>query len=199
MTVQGHENLPQKGPFLVVANHSSIFDGGIIGVAMRLPIYIMVKKEAFERPIMGFILRKILTFPVDRNKADPKAIKTALKVLIDGKILGIFPEGTRNLKGLVKPFKPGAIRFAVKQNVPVVPAFIWNSHLLTPNGSSLLRPVKMKVEFGALVDVPAMIKEGKREDEIQQLVYERVCELGEKVAGYSVKDQNPDVEVAENQ
>ncbi|HNW35374.1 MAG TPA: DUF4126 family protein, partial [Candidatus Ozemobacteraceae bacterium] len=117
-TIDGLEHVPATSPYLVVANHASIFDGIILGSSLPHPVFIMVKKEAFDNPMTSWFLRKSLAFPVDRAKPDPTTIKTALRVLGDGKVLGIFPEGTRNLRGLIRPFKPGAIKFAIRQRVP---------------------------------------------------------------------------------
>ncbi|HOY67776.1 MAG TPA: 1-acylglycerol-3-phosphate O-acyltransferase [Candidatus Ozemobacteraceae bacterium] len=189
-TIEGLEHMPAKPPYLVVANHASVLDGLILGSALPHPVYIMVKKEAFDNPIIGWFLRKSLAFPVDRAKPDPTSIKTCLRVLADGKVLGIFPEGTRNPRGLIRPFKPGAIKFAVRQKVPVLPAYIANNHLLNPPGSPVPRPVTIKVGFGEPIDVPGMLEQGHTEQEIQDLVYERVCEIGSRLMGCPVRDDS---------
>ncbi len=200
MSISGGEHLPAKGPFMIVANHASILDGFLLGAGVQLPVSIMVKKEAFENPFSGWFLRKSLAFPVDRKKPDPTTIKTCLRVLSDGGVLGLFPEGTRNLQGLIRPFKPGAIRMAVKQKVPVVPAYIANSHLLTPPHTVIPRPAKLMVGFGPPVDVPGMLKEGKTEAEIQEVVFKRVCDLGQALLGKDVRDfsEVPDTEGQES-
>lgn len=188
--ITGNEHVPAKSPYLVVANHSSILDGIILGSSLPHPTHIMVKKEAFDNPMTGWFLRKALAFPVDRAKPDPTTIKTALRVLADGHVLGIFPEGTRNLRGLIRPFKSGAIKFAIRQKVPILPAFIANNHLLNPNGVMIPRPVGLKVGFGEPVDVPGLLQAGRTEQEIQDLAYERVCAIGEALMGYSVRDDS---------
>lgn len=198
-TITGQEHIPARAPYLVVANHASILDGIILGSSIPHPTYIMVKKEAFDNPLMGWMLRKALAFPVDRAKPDPTTIKTALRVLTAGDVLGIFPEGTRNPRGLIRPFKAGAIKFAIRQKVPILPAYIANTHLLNPDGTTIPRPVQLKIGFGEPVDVPGMLLQGRTEQEIQDLAYERVCSIGAELMGCNVRDdsaEEPDLDEA---
>ena len=90
MKIYNYELVPVNEQFVTVANHASIWDGFIMASAVRVPLFIMVKKEAFENPFKGFYLRKVLCFPVDRSKVDAHAIKTAMKLVNDGQRLGCF-------------------------------------------------------------------------------------------------------------
>ncbi|NLI75679.1 MAG: 1-acylglycerol-3-phosphate O-acyltransferase [Candidatus Riflebacteria bacterium] len=188
MTVRGAEHFPAQGPLVVVSNHASALDGFVLGGCSPLPIHIMVKREAFDNPISGWFLRKTLAFPVDRSKADPTAIKTSIRVLQEKRVLGLFPEGTRNPAGKVRPFKPGAIRLAVKQKVPILPAFIDGNHLMSPPHTFLPRPAKLQVAFGPLIDVPALLAQGKTEQQIQDFLYQEVTALGQALRGEDVRD-----------
>ncbi|NCB39586.1 MAG: DUF4126 family protein [Erysipelotrichia bacterium] len=188
MKIYNYEYVPVGQQFVTVANHASIFDGFIMGGAVRLPLFIMVKKEAFDNPIKGFYLRKVLCFPVDRFKIDATAIKTAMKVLNDGYNLGLFPEGTRNREGKVGTFKSGAIKFALKKKLPILPAYIANSHLLTPPGKVLPHPAKMSVHFLEVIDTKAELEAGKTEDQILEMLYDRICKKGTEVMGYEVRE-----------
>ena len=124
MRVIGKENIPPKGPFLVIANHESYLDPVAVGTALPQQIFFMAKKELFDIPIFGFILRKLGAFPVRRNEVDITSLKTALKHLKDGKVVGVFPEGTR-LKSLGE-FHLGAAALAIKAGVPVLPVGLIN-------------------------------------------------------------------------
>ncbi len=188
MKIYNYELVPVEQQFVTVANHASIWDGFIMGGAVRVPLFIMVKKEAFDNPLKGFYLRKVLCFPVDRAKVDATAIKTAMKVLNDGHRLGLFPEGTRNREGKVGQFKSGAIKFALKKKLPIVPAYIANSHLLTPPGTVFPRPAKMSVHFLEPIDTRAELEAGKDEEQILSMLYERICAKGSEVMGYDVRD-----------
>ncbi|HAE40929.1 MAG TPA: hypothetical protein DCG57_20200 [Candidatus Riflebacteria bacterium] len=188
MKIYNYERVPKNMQFVTVANHASIWDGFIMGGAVRLPLFIMVKKEAFDNPIKGWYLRKVLCFPVDRSKVDATAIKHALKLLGDGYNIGLFPEGTRNRDGKISPFKSGAIKFALRKKLPILPAYIANSHLLTPPGTDLPHPARMSVHFLDVIDTKAELEAGKNEDQVLQMLYDRICDKGSEVMGYDVRD-----------
>ncbi|GAB1351963.1 hypothetical protein MASR1M12_06940 [Erysipelotrichia bacterium] len=188
MKIYNYELVPVNEQFVTVANHASIWDGFIMASAVRVPLFIMVKKEAFENPFKGFYLRKVLCFPVDRSKVDAHAIKTAMKLVNDGQRLGLFPEGTRNREGKVGKFKAGAIKFALKKKLPIVPAYIANSHLLTPPGTFFPRPAKMSVHILEPIDTKAELEAGKDEEQILEMLYQRICDKGSEVMGYDVRD-----------
>lgn len=177
-----------KAQFVTCANHASILDGFIMGFSVLRPIYIMVKKEAFEMPIESWYLRKVFCFPVDRSKVDTVAIKRAMKVLSDGDCLGLFPEGTRNREGFVSEFKPGAIKLAMKKKVPIIPAYIGNSHKITPPHTILPRPAKLTVTFLEPIDTAAEVDAGKTEKDIIEMLYKRITDEGTKIMGYDVRD-----------
>lgn len=184
--IHNYELVPKDKQFVTVANHASNLDGFIIGGAVRSPVYIMVKKEAFDNPIQGFYLRKVLCFPVDRSKVDMKAIKYAMKVIDNGWRLGLFPEGTRNREGKVSEFKSGAIKLALKKKLPIIPAYIKNSHKLVP-GKVAIKPVKLEVYFLPPIDTKAELAAGKNEADILDMLYERICTKGTEVMGYDVR------------
>lgn len=177
-----------KQNFVTVANHESILDGFIMGMSVWRPIFIMVKKEAFEMPIESYYLRKVYTFPVDRSKVDTGAIKLAMKHLSDGDCLGLFPEGTRNRQGFVSEFKPGAIKLALKKKVPIIPAYIGNSHNITPLHTILPRPVKLTVTFLEPIDTKAELDAGKTEQDILDMLYKKITEAGAEIMGHDVRD-----------
>ncbi|MGM0598972.1 MAG: DUF4126 family protein [Candidatus Rifleibacteriota bacterium] len=187
MEIHNKEKVPQDQQFVTVANHASILDGFIMGGAVRRPLYIMVKKEAFENPVKGWYLRKVLCFPVDRSKVDIVAIKTTMRILNNGYNLGLFPEGTRNRDGYVAEFKPGAIKFALKKKLPLIPAYIANSHKLTPPGTIFPRPAKMSVHFLDPIDTKAELAAGKNEMDILKMLHDRICQKGSEVMGYDVR------------
>jgi len=122
--VQGYENIPRDGyGYVLCANHSCWLDPLLIGSYYPDVLHFMAKKELFESSILGFFVRKLNAFPVDRNGSDLKAIKTAVKILREGKILGIFPEGTRNMSGKPRA-KAGVAIIAIKAKRNVLPIAI---------------------------------------------------------------------------
>ena len=89
------EKVPVKGPAILCANHNNILDMFFLGFRLKRWMYWMAKEELFKNPIAAFILGKLGVFPVKRGKGDISSIKNAYKLLDEGKIVGIFPQGTR--------------------------------------------------------------------------------------------------------
>lgn len=125
--VEGKENLPKEGPLIVCANHTSAIDPVILAVSVPYRIYSMAKAELFNNKLFGWYLRSIGVFPVKRGEADIKSIKTSLKLLKENKIMGIFPEGTRNKTGDLKA-EPGVAMLAIRAQAPVLPIAIISNY-----------------------------------------------------------------------
>lgn len=126
LEVTGLENIPSEGGAIVCSNHPGTFDMFFIACKVKRLVHYMAKEELFKNPILAYILPRIGAFPVKRGKGDIDSIRTALRILKEGKILGILPEGTRtgvNNSRKVKP-KAGVALIAVKANVPIIPAAI---------------------------------------------------------------------------
>ncbi|RCW51457.1 MULTISPECIES: 1-acyl-sn-glycerol-3-phosphate acyltransferase [unclassified Halanaerobium] len=124
--VNGRNNIPDNGKVIVMSNHISNLDPPILCTVLKRPIRFMAKKELFTNPLMRFILNIAEAFPVDRSKTDIKAFRHALRILADGEILGIFPEGTRCPEGKPGQPKSGSVMLAVKSEAPIVPVGIKN-------------------------------------------------------------------------
>ena len=123
--IVGRENVPKEGSAIICANHYSNYDPFAAAIFLdRLPRYIG-KKELFENKFLAWLLNEVRVFPLDRKAAmDMKAVKTGLKVLKDGEILGIFAEGTRVKEGQQVEAKGGVALFAMKGNANVIPCAI---------------------------------------------------------------------------
>ena len=120
--VEGLENFDMNKPFILCANHISNWDVVALYLACPRLINFMAKAELFKFKPLAWLLKKVGAFPVRRGENDITAIKTAMKVLKDGEVLGIFPQGTRTDND--DQAKGGAVLIASKTNVPVVPAAI---------------------------------------------------------------------------
>src|SRR5688572_27549147 len=92
---RGSEHVPSTGPVLLVANHSSVLDPGLISGVTPRPVSFLAKAELFRIPLFGRLIQALNAHPVRREGADPAALRTALRVLENGDILLVFPEGTR--------------------------------------------------------------------------------------------------------
>jgi 1-acyl-sn-glycerol-3-phosphate acyltransferase len=131
--VVGSEKVPKTGGVVVAANHISNFDPPILGVASPRPVSYMAKKELFAMPVLKQILPPLNAFPVDRQAGGTAAIRASLRMLKEGRCVGIFPEGGRNVTGTNEE-KAGAAFLAAASGAPVVPAAIVGTRKLRPFG-----------------------------------------------------------------
>ncbi len=124
-TFKGLENVPVNGPLIICSNHISMLDMFLFGPMLPRRIYFMAKEELFKIPLLGYALKELGAYPVKRGHGDLSAAKTTLKLLHEGKAVGIFPEGTRRKKieGRLKP-KSGAILFALESGTPILPVCV---------------------------------------------------------------------------
>ena len=118
--------MPASGPVILACNHVSYVDPPALGCMLRRPVAYMAKVELFSIPVLGTLIRGLGAFPVDRSRGDIAAIKAAAEILKRGKILGIFPEGTRNTDGTVKA-QMGVALLASLTGATVVPAYVSGS------------------------------------------------------------------------
>ncbi len=123
LRVSGLENVPRQGGAVVACNHVSTWDPPIVGVSINRKLEFMAKKELFEKPLSRAVMRGLRAFPVDREGQDIGAIKEALRRLKDGRVIGIFVQGTRNAGDAAA--LDGASYLAQRAAVPLVPAAIW--------------------------------------------------------------------------
>ncbi len=147
LKVTGQQNIPQDGPFIIVANHSSLLDPVILGVSIKPKIIFVAAAYLFEIHWLGYLLRKANSIPVQREN-DIKAIKQSLKILQQGGILGIFPEGGVDRQKGDLPIKAGAAYLATKAGVPIIPIKIKGADKVLPRGAKFIRSLnKIEVEI----------------------------------------------------
>ncbi|HEY0777674.1 MAG TPA: lysophospholipid acyltransferase family protein [Gemmatirosa sp.] len=132
--VVGAEKIPRDGGLIIAANHISNFDPPILGVALPRPVSYMAKKELFALPVLKTILPWLHAFPVDREAGGTAALRASLRMLKEGRCVGIFPEGGRNVTGTNEE-KAGAAFLAAASGAPVVPAAIVGTRRLRPFGN----------------------------------------------------------------
>lgn len=124
------ENFPKDGPVIVSINHTSYWDVPLVAAFMPRKLHYMAKRDLFKIPVLGSFMKWVGAFPVSRGKGDIGAIKTALDVLSQDKVVAIFPEGRRVLKGMTHSAKPGIALIAEKSGAPILPVAIGGKYRL---------------------------------------------------------------------
>ncbi len=143
-----------EGPVIVASNHCSNLDPVLVGVAFPRRLRYLAKAELFSMPVLGPIIKALGAVPVSRDDSLKRAavLKKFIEFLQDGQSVLIFPEGGRSQDGKLQPLEAGVAYLAIKCRVPVVPVYVRGSHLAMPPGSSRIKPVRMSVSFGPLLD-----------------------------------------------
>ena len=135
----GRGNVPRRGGAIVASNHQSFLDPVFFGAAIDRPIDYFARRSLFRGPFGAFI-RALNAFPVERGRADLGALRGALERLQAGRVLLLFPEGTRTETGEVGPFQEGVAALARRAGVPVIPAAVEGAFEAWPRRQRLFTP-----------------------------------------------------------
>jgi 1-acyl-sn-glycerol-3-phosphate acyltransferase len=151
LRASGVENLPAQGGFVLAANHTSNFDPWPLGLPLFPQHWLrfMAKSELYWWPL-GRVLDAVGAFPVERGRGDVEAIAKAVELVRSGEVVVMFPEGTRQRKGLRKRWEArphtGAARIAQRAGAPLVPAAIKGTDRLARLGP-------LRVAYGPPIEV----------------------------------------------
>ena len=142
--IAGVERVPPTGGAILVANHESIWDPFVLGVATPREIHYLAKAELFRWWPLGALLRSLNAFPVERGSGDLAAISEAARRLRRGELLGIFPQGTSKLERQ-NGWHRGAARLALATGVPLIPVRLtgtrplpWMTHVRIDVGGPIV-------------------------------------------------------------
>jgi 1-acyl-sn-glycerol-3-phosphate acyltransferase len=148
LRVEGVDHVPRTGGCILSCNHSMGPDYIVLGFVSPRQVIYMVKGEAFEiNRFVTWVLVNAGTFPVQRGQRDRAAIDAAVAQAKSGRVLGMFPEGTRSRTGALQPGKTGVARIAMAAGVPVVPVVVINSPAIYTRFQQWQRPL-VTVRFG---------------------------------------------------
>ncbi|MGA3254494.1 MAG: lysophospholipid acyltransferase family protein [Mycobacterium sp.] len=157
--VEGLENIPRSGPAILASNHLAVMDSFYLPLVVRRRITFLAKAEYFTGTgLKGWLSRWFFTsvgqVPIDRNDSDSAraALRTAERLLGEGKLLGMYPEGTRSPDGRLYKGKTGMGRLALQTGVPVIPVAMIGTNVVNPPGTTMLRFGRVTVRFGKPMD-----------------------------------------------
>lgn len=138
------DEIPAEGPLIIAANHASNLDVPMVGswLIPRLGrrIHWLGKKELFDWPLIGWAARNGGVHPVDRGAADVDAFRLAQRILDEGHVLFVFPEGTRSPDGALQEARDGVALLALRTGAQIVPIGIGGAHRVWPKGQRLPHP-----------------------------------------------------------
>jgi 1-acyl-sn-glycerol-3-phosphate acyltransferase len=157
--VGGLDNVPTAGPVILACNHLSFSDSIFTPLIVKRRVTFVAKAEYFTgKGIKGWLMRQFFsgtgTIPVDRSggKAAQAALNTLLRVLRDGGVAGIYPEGTRSPDGRLYRGKTGVARLALESGALVVPVALLNTDEIQPTGKLIPKIMRVRLRFGAPLD-----------------------------------------------
>jgi len=153
--VKGLRNVPGMGPVIIASNHLSFSDSIFMPLVVPRKVTFLAKSEYFTSPGPKGLLKK-LTFialgqvPVDRSggRRSEAALITGLKVLAEGKCLGIYPEGTRSPDGRLYKGRTGIARLAIESGAPIIPVAMFNTEKIQPTGTVMPKVMRVEMIFG---------------------------------------------------
>jgi 1-acyl-sn-glycerol-3-phosphate acyltransferase len=177
LRVQGQENVPESGGYVLACNHLSNFDPWPLGMPLwpRRWLRFMAKSELYWWPAT-YVLDAAGAFPVHRGRADVEAVQTAVRLAREGNVVVMFPEGTRRRKGLVKRHqargRSGAARIALEAGVPLVPAAVAGT-------DRLLRLGPLRIAYGAPIQMEDLRATGGKRHVSQEATDQLMARIAE--------------------
>lgn len=157
--IEGAENIPTDGPAILASNHKAVLDSFFLPLVVRRRITFLAKSEyftgtGFKGRFQHWFFSAVGQVPIDRTGADAAqdALNAGVRVLSQGKLLGIYPEGTRSPDGRLYKGKTGIARLALQTGVKVIPVAMIGTDEMNPIGSKMWKPAKVTVRIGEPID-----------------------------------------------
>jgi len=157
--VEGLSHVPTNGPAIIASNHLSFSDSIFMPLVIPRRVTFLAKSEYFTgKGIKGrataATFRALGQVPVDRSggRSSEAALETGLRILREGKLLGIYPEGTRSPDGRLYRGRTGIARMALESGVPVIPVAMIDTDKIQPPGKKLPKIMQVGIRFGAPLD-----------------------------------------------
>jgi 1-acyl-sn-glycerol-3-phosphate acyltransferase len=176
--VAGKENIPKRGPFIVVANHLSVCDPVLLGAKLPRKAVFMAKEELFRNRFSSYIIRHFGAFPVYRGRSNRDALRQAGQVLKQGGVLGMFPEGKRSMEDSLQPALFGTALIAYHNKALILPVSITGSEVMRGFNWIWRRP-EVTITFGKTFKLPETEGALTREQlaEHTNLIMQHIAEL----------------------
>ncbi|MDO5617742.1 lysophospholipid acyltransferase family protein [Kocuria sp.] len=192
-TITGQHNFPASGPVIVASNHLSFLDGIIISALMPRRVGFITKASLANAPgikgkFMTFVYGVLGLIPVDRSRQSESvaALDPALKLLADGGVFGVFPEGTRSRDGRLYRGRTGVAFTALSTGAPVVPVALKGTEKLQRPGSRMIVPRKFELHIGQPLPIDRV--DGRQTGAQRRAVVDRVMDAIAELSGQERAD-----------
>jgi len=157
--VEGHEHIPGTGPVVLAGNHLTFIDSMFLGLVVKRPVFFIGKDEyvtgkGVKGRLMAWFFTSVGMIPVDRDggRGGVAALMTGRRILEEGKVFAIYPEGTRSPDGRLYRARTGVARLTLMTGAPVVPFAMVGTEKIQPGGSGRPRIARFTVRFGEPLD-----------------------------------------------
>ena len=186
MRVTGREFVPATGGAVIAANHCSYLDPPVVGGCNnRRIVHFMARDTLLSNPVAKWFFPRVGVIPLDRTKGDLGALRKAIAALKEGKVIGLFPEGTRSPDGKMRDAKGGIGFLIAKGDVPVVPLYISGTFEAFPKGAKKMKPSRIVAKLGKAItpeEIRAAMPSKGAYEAVGALVMRRIRELAEDPA-----------------
>jgi 1-acyl-sn-glycerol-3-phosphate acyltransferase len=153
LRIEGQRHIPRCGPALLIANHQSLLDPILIGLASPRRLRYLARKSLFRNPVVKAILHSVGGVELDMEGVGKEGIKTILHELERGQAVVVYPEGTRTEDGRMQPFRPGIQLLIKRTEAPIVPIGIAGAFEVWPYWQPMPHPAPLFPSAGAGVAV----------------------------------------------
>lgn len=192
--VQGRRNIPKTGGAIFASNHVSFSDSIFLPLVVRRRITFLAKIDYWRGSgWRGFLIKSFFSgvgqVPVDRSggSAAESALTTAIKILQNGKLLGIYPEGTRAPDGRLYRGRTGVARMALEAQVPVIPVAMIGTYEIQPPGKVIPKFGRVGVRFGKPLDFSRYYQDPKNVEVLRKVTNE-IMQAIHKLSGQEYVD-----------
>lgn len=174
LQVYGKGNLRKVKGAILAVNHSSFLDPVFASVASPRPVYFLARKDLFQfSRFFGWFIKNLKAVPFNRDAPDIRALKNVIDLLHRGRLVMIFPEGTRSPDGNLLPGHPGIGYIALKAGVPIVPMYVKGAYKILPRDAKFIRLAKGRVRIGE----PIYLDTWLRKEQVERSDYQEVADL----------------------
>ena len=180
------EKVPCQGPLILVGNHVNFLEAPVLLPHINSPwMTAIAKRESWNNPLLHFLFNQWKIIPIDRELIDREAFRQSIKALEEGKVLAVFPEGTRSKDGRLLQGKPGVVALALRSQAPLVPVVCYGHEGFWKNLKSFRR-----TDFHVAVGKPFRVISGaasqareNRQAVADEIMYKMAELLPEKYRG----------------